>query len=269
MPTVAKRTRKTLETVNVYTDTGDFVFCTNCGKKMLLPQGADKCPECKKIGHLSWTDGEPEEVNSVEQLSGRYKLNDTDAELEDYLSHEVLVDEYPEHHVDTDDLVEGEILIRICPVNKYPTLVEYRGEERCLCLHNDSQEEDLKVVDNWIATQTIPKFDKDNPELFTAWQAGKAEMHIATLSYFRVSDKQSLGGCDNVFYEKRQAMRSLVDYFVNENMEKLKDVYYVCEVRLFAPTFEERMTYPDTQSIFDLSDYSMVKPYYSHQVNSI
>ena len=64
-------------------------------------------------------------------------------------------------------------------------------------------------------------------------------------------------------------MRSLVDYFVNENMEKLKDVYYVCEVRLFAPTFEERMTYPDTQSIFDLSDYSMVKPYYSHQVNSI
>ena len=68
---MTKRNNIKLETVNIYAETGDFVFCTYCGKKMLLPRGADKCPECKKVGHLSWIDGEPEEVNSVEQLSGR------------------------------------------------------------------------------------------------------------------------------------------------------------------------------------------------------
>ncbi|RHH14421.1 hypothetical protein DW228_06365 [Bacteroides fragilis] len=260
----------TPETVNVYTEVGDFVTCTNCNAVMLLPIGADKCPECKKIGCLKWMDNDLQETDIDGLLARHCNLHQKkEVEPEEYLSHEVLVDEFPKYPIDTDYLIEGENFIRVCPVNKCTTLVKYLGKERCICLHDDSQEEDRKAVDNWIATQTMPVLDKDNPELFTAWQAGKAEMHIASLSYFRVSDKQPLGGCDNVFYEKRQAMRSLVDYFVDENLEKLKDVYYVCEVRLFAPTLEERMTYPSIQSIFDLSDYSTVKPYYSHQINYI
>lgn len=43
-------------TVDVYAISGDFVTCSDCGKVMLLPHGADKCPACKKEGCLAWTD---------------------------------------------------------------------------------------------------------------------------------------------------------------------------------------------------------------------
>lgn len=33
---------------------GDWVVCTECGNKMLLPCGSDRCPECGKVGCLSW-----------------------------------------------------------------------------------------------------------------------------------------------------------------------------------------------------------------------
>lgn len=29
---------------------GDWVRCTQCGAQMLLPCGADKCPECHECG---------------------------------------------------------------------------------------------------------------------------------------------------------------------------------------------------------------------------
>mgnify|MGYP000762518834 CR=1 FL=1 len=41
-----------METVDVYTERGDLVTCSDCGKVMLLPYGADKCPACKKEGCL-------------------------------------------------------------------------------------------------------------------------------------------------------------------------------------------------------------------------
>ena len=33
---------------------GDWVRCKNCGSVMLLPHGADKCPECEVTGCLDW-----------------------------------------------------------------------------------------------------------------------------------------------------------------------------------------------------------------------
>lgn len=38
--------------------TGDFVHCNSCGKIMLLPHGADKCPCCEEAGYLTWHEGE-------------------------------------------------------------------------------------------------------------------------------------------------------------------------------------------------------------------
>lgn len=35
---------------------GDWVICSNCGSVMLLPHGADKCPECGKEGDLGWVE---------------------------------------------------------------------------------------------------------------------------------------------------------------------------------------------------------------------
>ncbi len=256
-----------METANVYTENGDFVTCNNCGKEMLLPHGADKCPECKQTGCLAWTDENLQETDIDGLLARHCNLHQkNNLKPEEYLSHEVLNDEFPDYPANTDFLKKDEILIRICPETKRPVLVQYTGEERCLCLHNDSEEEDRQAIDNWLATQTTTMPETDIPELFTAWQAGKVEMHITSLNYYRISDNQPLGGCNDVFYNKGQAMRSLVDYFVHENMEKLQNVYYTCGVRLFAPPLEERQTYPTIQSIFDLSDYNSVKPYYSHTV---
>lgn len=257
-----------METVNVYTESGDFVTCNNCGKVMLLPHGADKCPECKQTGRLAWTDDDLQETTIDGLLVRHCNLHQkNDLNPEEYLSHKVLNSEFLHYPVKTDFLARDETLIRFCPESKRPVLVQYMGEERCLCLHNDSDEEDRQAIDNWLATQATTMPETDIPKLFMAWQAGKTEMHITSLNYYRVSDDQPLGGCDNVFYDKRQAMRSLVDYFVHENMEKLRDVYYLCEVRLFAPPLEERRTYPSIQSIFDLSGYYSVKPYYSHTVH--
>lgn len=35
---------------------GDWVRCVLCGAQMLLPCGADKCPECSSEGTLTWVD---------------------------------------------------------------------------------------------------------------------------------------------------------------------------------------------------------------------
>ena len=52
-----------METVDVYTERGDFVTCSGCGKVMLLPYGADRCPACKAEGTLSWTDASLQETD--------------------------------------------------------------------------------------------------------------------------------------------------------------------------------------------------------------
>lgn len=35
---------------------GDWVRCALCGVQMLLPCGADKCPECSSNSTLMWVD---------------------------------------------------------------------------------------------------------------------------------------------------------------------------------------------------------------------
>lgn len=40
----------------------------------------------------------------------------------------------------------GELIIRICPITKKPVLCEYEGNNRVLDLHNDTLEEDIKEV---------------------------------------------------------------------------------------------------------------------------
>lgn len=58
-------------TVDVYAISGDFVTCSDCGKVMLLPHGADKCPACKKEGCLAWTDDSLREAD-IDSLLERH-----------------------------------------------------------------------------------------------------------------------------------------------------------------------------------------------------
>lgn len=41
---------------------GDFVFCTNCGKIMVVNIGTEKCPECSEVA-LMWENSKEQEVS--------------------------------------------------------------------------------------------------------------------------------------------------------------------------------------------------------------
>lgn len=51
---------------------------------------------------------------------------------------------------DRECLAVNEILIRICPSTKRPTLVCHEGEGNCLCLHNETPEEDMRCIREWL-----------------------------------------------------------------------------------------------------------------------
>ena len=84
-----------MQIVNVYTERGDLVTCSNCGKVMLLPYGADKCPACKKEGCLVWTDGSLQEAGIDSLLERHCNLHQKrELQPEDYLSLPVLATEH-------------------------------------------------------------------------------------------------------------------------------------------------------------------------------
>lgn len=68
-------------------DYGDHVRCNYCDKTMLLPIGADKCPECGAVGCLADVDEDMQE-KTIEDL-GKWVI-DTHRTLkpEDYMEDE-------------------------------------------------------------------------------------------------------------------------------------------------------------------------------------
>jgi hypothetical protein len=82
--------------VLVYTDSGDFVSCTWCSRKMIVPTGADKCPHCYCEGSLSWGEDERQEVNysDLENEGKYYLINKNEPEREEYLTDETLIEEF-------------------------------------------------------------------------------------------------------------------------------------------------------------------------------
>lgn len=59
---------------------GDFIECTNCGERMVVPTGVDTCPFCHADGCNMWVDEEHQEVDvndiereySCEHVEGDY-----------------------------------------------------------------------------------------------------------------------------------------------------------------------------------------------------
>lgn len=47
---------------NASLEYGDFVFCTNCGKTMVVNIGMEKCPECNEKS-LMWESSNNQEVS--------------------------------------------------------------------------------------------------------------------------------------------------------------------------------------------------------------
>lgn len=75
---------------------GDWLRCNNCETNMLLPIGADKCPECGAEGTFEY-------VNNVENFHtvdatdiGFPNYLDDDVDIEECFSKEALAETYPE-----------------------------------------------------------------------------------------------------------------------------------------------------------------------------
>lgn len=86
---------------------GDWVVCSQCGKKMLLPYGADKCPECGGCGTLDWADESNQEANIKEFSEMELVHSEMDLELEDYLAPETLdvcFNDYYQYLMNANDL---------------------------------------------------------------------------------------------------------------------------------------------------------------------
>lgn len=72
---------------------GDWVVCNNCGKKILVPYGADKCPECGSEGTLEWAYGDDyAEVNTdlLEILGEETEKVDRELQISDYCTPETI-----------------------------------------------------------------------------------------------------------------------------------------------------------------------------------
>lgn len=76
---------------------GDWVKCSQCGAIMLLPCGADQCPECCGCGTLSWIDETRQEMN-VDDLGADVLNTNHTLKPEDYLDPETLAIEFPEYY---------------------------------------------------------------------------------------------------------------------------------------------------------------------------
>lgn len=49
-----------------------------------------------------------------------------------------------------ENLKVGDLIIRICPITHKPILCQYEGNDRVLDLHNETIEEDIKEVINFL-----------------------------------------------------------------------------------------------------------------------
>lgn len=114
--------------VDVYTGQGDFVTCNDCGKVMLPPHGADRCPECGNTGCLSWTDGEMRETDIDGLLARDCNLHRCKTpEPEAYLSPEILATEHVPYLVEKRQTARETLEL----LNKVSGLYEkYKSETR-------------------------------------------------------------------------------------------------------------------------------------------
>lgn len=84
---------------------GDWVKCNDCGAIMLLPCGADQCPECTSE-NLSWQDTNKQETD-VEQLGENVIKTGKTLKPSDYLTPETLEQEFPEYYKEATGKVMG------------------------------------------------------------------------------------------------------------------------------------------------------------------
>lgn len=128
------------------------------------------------------------------------------------------------------------------------------------------QVEGLLEIVHWLEEHNF--IPSNHPQQkYEAWQHGKQEMHIVSIEIYNRITSDSSSGSDNIFYDRKSALNYFTEYFEEVDFSKTQDSYFVCTIRHFAPPLEERQNYPAAESLFDLSDWLSVEPYYVQTVN--
>lgn len=128
------------------------------------------------------------------------------------------------------------------------------------------QTEGLLEIAHWLEEQGF--IASETPDLkYAAWRRGEIKMLIASIEIYRRDTNESSSGADDIFYDQKAAIKYFADYFADADFQKMQDSYFVCSIRRFEPSLEERQGYPTIESLFDLSDFLSVEPDYVQTVN--
>lgn len=123
------------------------------------------------------------------------------------------------------------------------------------------------LIDSWMEEKGFISSD-DPDQKYATWQRGEAEMHIASIELINRETGERSSGADEIFYDRKSALAHIVHYFDDDGfVHGNADCYFECSIRLFTPPLEERKTYLNVKSLFDLSDWFETKPYYTQTVN--
>lgn len=128
------------------------------------------------------------------------------------------------------------------------------------------QIEGLIEIAHWLEEQGFIESNTAEQK-YAAWQRGETEIHIVSIEIYSRTTDDSSSGSDNIFYDRKSALEYFAHYFDNDKIPEIKDGYFVCSIRRFVPPLEERQSYPTIESLFDLSDWLSVEPYYVQTIN--
>lgn len=128
------------------------------------------------------------------------------------------------------------------------------------------QVEGLIEIAHWLEEQGF--IESDTPEQkYAVWQRGETEMHIVSIEIYSKTTGDSSSGSDDIFYDRKSALEYFAHYFDDDKISEIRDGYFVCSIRRYAPSLEERQSYPTIESLFDLSDWLSVEPYHVQIIN--
>ena len=110
------------------------------------------------------------------------------------------------------------------------------------------------------------EFEVINNGDFQAWMAGEKQMFITSIERYSKKDGSLVGGADNEFYSKDKAVEHLLRHIKYRNIEPGEEEYHLFTIREFSPPIAERKSYPEMQSVFDLSEFMDISPCFTIKI---
>lgn len=174
---------------------GDWVRCNDCGSQMLLPVGADKCPECGSEGTLEWVKDD-ENSHTVDAADVYYpdKLDDN-IDIEECFQKETLEEVHPElcymkctnMYKLLQKMQNIEVAELIAAVKAHGNLYQFGKESEngeldlgaCPIVMANPDYADPSPVDVYILQAKLIGENKDSLEIYGIEKEGHSEVYLS------------------------------------------------------------------------------------------